>query len=115
MDIPERNVGDVSVVALSGRLDTYSSSEVEQKFNSLIDTGRTRLVVNFKDLAYISSSGLRVLLAALKKVRKQQGDVKLAAMQPNIKEVFDMAGFTQLFSLFETEEAAIAAFQGAGQ
>lgn len=110
MEIPEKNVGDVCIVALTGRLDAYCANEVEQKLNSLIDSARVRIVVNFADLAYISSSGLRVLLAALKKVRKQQGDVKLADMQPYIKEVFDIAGFTQLFNIFDTEDAAVAAF-----
>lgn len=114
MEIPDKNVGNVYVVALSGRLDTYCAGDVERKLNSLIDSAKVCLVVNFADLAYISSSGLRVLLAALKKARKQQGDVKLAAMQPYIKEVFDIAGFTQLFNLFDTEDAAIAAFEGAG-
>ncbi|MFC1925404.1 STAS domain-containing protein [Chloroflexota bacterium] len=113
MEIPDKNVGDVCVVSLSGRLDAYHANEVEQKLNSLIESAQVRLVVNFADLAYISSSGLRVLLAVLKKVRKQQGDVKLAALQPYIKEVFDIAGFTQLFNIFEAEDAAIAAFQEA--
>jgi len=110
MEIPEKNVGNVCVVALSGRLDAYHSNEVEQKLNSLIDSAQVRLVVNFSDLAYISSSGLRVLLASLKKTRKQQGDVKLAVLQPYIKEVFDIAGFAQLFNIFDTEDAAVSAF-----
>ena len=113
MDIPEKKVDNVCVVSLSGRLDAYVSNEVERKLNSVIDSTQVRLVVNFANLDYISSSGLRVLLAALKKVRKQQGDVKLAALKPYIKEVFDIAGFTQLFNLFDTEAAAVAAFKGA--
>jgi anti-sigma B factor antagonist len=50
------------------------------------------------------------LLAALKKVRKQQGDIKLACLKPYIKEVFDIAGFTQLFTIFDAEEAAVSSF-----
>jgi anti-sigma B factor antagonist len=83
---------------------------VERKLDSLVDTGRVQLVIDLKDLEYISSSGLRVLLATLKKVRKQQGDMKLAGLQPFIKEIFDIAGFTQLFTMFDTEETAIASF-----
>ena len=112
MDILEKKTGEVNVISLSGRLDAYGANDVEKKLDSLIDTGQTQLVVDLKDLEYISSSGLRVFLASLKKVRKQQGDMKLAGLQPFIKEVFDIAGFTQLFTMFDTEETAITSFTG---
>jgi anti-sigma B factor antagonist len=112
MDILEKKTGEVNVISLSGRLDAYGANDVEKKLDSLIDTGQTQLVVDLKDLEYISSSGLRVFLASLKKVRKQQGDMKLAGLQPFIKEVFDIAGFTQLFTMFDTEETAITSFAG---
>jgi len=83
---------------------------VESKLNSLIDAGQARLVVSLDKLEYISSSGLRVLLATLKKVRKQQGDIRLACLKSNIKEVFDISGFTQLFNISDTEETAVDSF-----
>ncbi len=107
MEILEKKSGDTSVIMLSGRLDAYSANDVERKLDSLINAAQVRLVINLEKLEYISSSGLRVFLAALKKVRKQQGDLKLAGLKPFIKEIFDIAGFTQLFNMFDTEEAAI--------
>ncbi len=113
MDISEKRIGDVNVISLSGRLDAYSANEVEKKLDSLIDAAQVRLVISLEKLEYISSSGLRVFLAALKKVKKQQGDIKLACLKPYIKEVFDIAGFTQLFNMFDTEEAAVNSFKEA--
>ena len=113
MEISQRTAGDVSVVSLSGRLDANSANDVERKLNSLIDAAQIQLVVNLDKLEYISSSGLRVLLAALKKVRKQQGDIRLACLKPYIREVFDIAGFTQLFKIFGGEEDAVNSFAGA--
>ena len=110
MDIAEKKLDNVNVLSLSGRLDAYSATEVEKKLDSLIDSGQNRLVVNLEKLEYISSSGLRVFLAGLKKAKKQQGDIKLACMKPFIKEVFDIAGFSQLFNIFDTQEAAISGF-----
>jgi len=110
MDIVEKKQGNVNVLTLSGRLDAYSATELEKKLDSLIEVNQTRLVIDLEKLEYISSSGLRVFLAALKKVKKQQGDMKLACMKPFIKEVFDIAGFSQLFNIFETQEAAVSAF-----
>jgi len=113
VDISEKRIGDVNVISLSGRLDAYSANEVEKKLDSLIDAAQVRLVISLEKLEYISSSGLRVFLAALKKVKKQQGDIKLACLKPYIKEVFDIAGFTQLFNMFGTEEAAVNSFKEA--
>lgn len=112
MDIPEKSVGNVYVVSLNGRLDAYAANDVEKKLDSLLTSAKVQLVVNLKGLEYISSSGLRVLLAALKKMRKQQGDIRLACLQPYVKEVFDIAGFTQLFKMFEKEEEAMDSFEG---
>jgi anti-sigma B factor antagonist len=113
MDIMEKKLGSVSLLSLSGRLDAYSATEVEKKLDSLIEAGQIRLVIDLEKLEYISSSGLRVFLAALKKAKKQQGDVKLACMKPFIKEVFDIAGFSQLFNIFDTQDAAVSNFNDA--
>ena len=110
MEIMEKKIGSVSVVALGGRLDAYVSSNVEQKLNALVDADEVWLVVSLERLGYISSSGLRVLLASLKKVRKRDGDIKLACMKPHVKEVFDVAGFSQLFSIYDLEDVAVQAF-----
>lgn len=110
MEISVKKMGDVDIISLSGRLDAYAANDLERKLDSLIDADQVQLVVNLGGLEYISSSGLRVLLAALKKVRKQQGDIKLACLKPYIKEVFDIAGFTQLFTIFDAEEAAVSSF-----
>ncbi len=110
MDIIEKKIGGVSIVALGGRLDAYVSGEVEQRLNTLIDANEVCLVISFDRLDYISSSGLRVLLACLKKVKKHEGDIKIACMKPHIKEVFDIAGFSQLFSIYDREDVALQAF-----
>jgi anti-sigma B factor antagonist len=113
MEIVEQKLGKVNVLSLSGRLDAYSATEMEKKLDSLIESGQPCLVIDLEKLEYISSSGLRVFLAALKKTRKQQGDIKLACMKPFIKEVFDIAGFSQLFNIFDTREAAVSGFSEA--
>ena len=112
MEIVEAKTGNVSVLSLAGRLDAYYAAELEKKLGTLIDTGQIRLVVNLEKLEYISSSGLRVLLATLKKVRNLHGDVKLACLKPFIKEIFDISGFTGLFNIFDAQETAIGNFDG---
>jgi anti-sigma B factor antagonist len=110
LELSEKKANDISILNFSGRLDAYSAGDIEKKLDSLIESGNIKLVLNLEKMEYISSSGLRVFLAQLKKVRKQQGDIKLACMKPYIKEVFDIAGFTQLFNIFENEDNAIKNF-----
>ncbi|MEI6186397.1 MAG: STAS domain-containing protein [Dehalococcoidia bacterium] len=110
MDLAEKKSGEVTILNIGGRLDATSAAEAEKKLDELIGSGQIKIVLNLGGLEYISSSGLRVFLAQLKKVRKQQGDIRLCCMKPNIREVFDIAGFTQLFNIAEDEAAAAAGF-----
>ena len=111
MDVEEKKSGKVYIIVLNGRLDAYSSNELEKKVNTLIDDNNCReLVVNFGEVDYISSSGLRVMLSTVKKLRKIEGDVKLACLKPYVREVFDISGFTQLFEIHDLEEEAVKSF-----
>lgn len=110
MEIIEKKIGSVSIVSLGGRLDASACSELEQKLKALVEADEVCLVVSLEKLDYISSSGLRVLLASLKNVRKREGDIKLACMKPDIKKVFDIAGFSQLFPIYDLEDVATQAF-----
>jgi anti-sigma B factor antagonist len=111
MLIQGKTVGDIDVIAPHGRLDATTAIEIEAQLNSLIDAARLKLVVSLEELEYISSSGLRVFLASLKKIRKQHGDLRLAGLQTQVKEVFDMAGFSGLFTIAEDEQAAVESYK----
>lgn len=113
MDIAEKKVGNINVLSLAGRLDAFNAIELEKKLNALIEAGQYNYVIDLAKLEYISSSGLRVFLASLKRVKKERGDIKLAGMQSFITEVFNISGFSQLFSIFESQEAAVNAFNQA--
>ena len=111
MEFSEKTEGTVAVIYLCGRLDAYAANDVEQKLNSLTAAKQVHLVLNLKKLEYLSSSGLRVLLATLKRATKHQGDIRLACVQPSVKDVFDIAGFTQFFKMYDEEEDAINSYQ----
>ena len=110
MEISEKTEGTVKVVSLSGRLDAYAANDVEQKLDSLAAIKQVHLVLNLRQLEYMSSSGLRVLLTTLRKATKQQGEIRLACLNPSVKDVLDIAGFTQFFKIYDKEEDAISSF-----
>jgi len=110
MEIQEHQSGDVDVVSISGKLDAYSSTDLDGKLTALITGGRVKLVIDCDKLEYVSSSGLRVFISALKKVKKLNGDVRLCCLKPLIQEVLNISGFSQLFTIKDSVSAATASF-----
>lgn len=107
MNITEQLQGDIVVVSLEGRLDGNTSASLESAFAKLVEQGNGKFVFNLQGLDYVSSAGLRSLLSAAKMVKVIQGKLALARMNENVKEVFDMSGFSSIFKLYETEDEAI--------
>jgi anti-anti-sigma factor len=108
MEISEDKQGDVLTLSLKGRLDAASSKSTEEKILKLIDAGERRLVIDLSGLAYISSVGLRVLMVVAKKLKTVQGKVALCALQPSVKQVFEIAGFTTIFPILDDRDKASA-------
>lgn len=111
MEVIEQTQGSVLVVALKGRLDAASSGAVQDRIVAVIDGGARQLVLDLAGLDYVSSAGLRVLLVAAKKMKPAGGKLCLSGLQPSIKEIFDIAGFTGMFILAPGLSEAVAAVQ----
>ncbi|MEG1563790.1 MAG: STAS domain-containing protein [Bacteroides sp.] len=88
-----------TIVALSGRLDTTNATDFEKQIASLYELDAPQIVFDCTNLSYISSSGLRILLALLKSVEKRKGTLELHHLRLEIKEVFDMIGFSSFFRI----------------
>jgi anti-sigma B factor antagonist len=111
MTITEQVQGDVVLVSLQGRLDGNTSASLESAFAKLVEQGNGKFVFNLQGLDYVSSAGLRSLLSAAKMVKVIQGKLALARMNEQVKEVFDMSGFSSIFKLYETEDEAVNAIK----
>ncbi len=107
LTIKEEAAGEVRVLSLSGRLDTDTSADLELAVQDLLDTGANSFVLDLAGVGYVSSAGLRVLLMLGKKV-DGSGSLRLAGLNPTVRQVFDVAGFTQLFAIFTSRDAALA-------
>ena len=86
-----------AVFSLEGRLDTVTAPELEKALKGSLD-GVTSLILDFGKLEYISSAGLRVLLAAQKLMAKQ-GSMKLTGVNETIMEIFDVTGFSDILTI----------------
>jgi anti-anti-sigma factor len=93
----ESSQPQIPVLMVSGRLDASTVSILEHSMLRSLLTGAKVIIIDMGEVTYISSSGLRVLLSTRRQVRERGGDVVLCTLSPNVRDVFDMVGFTVLF------------------
>jgi anti-sigma B factor antagonist len=111
--IDVRETSNINVLDLKGYLDAHTAPELEKAFQSLLDGKKFSIVVNCKDLTYISSAGLGVFMAYIEDVRKNNGDIKLSNMSSKVYNVFDLLGFPLLYDITKDEGEAIRKFGAA--
>jgi anti-sigma B factor antagonist len=112
MEIKAEQREKVTIVIPIGDVDALTAKEVSAFLKGQLKEGKNQLVADLSQVSYMSSAGLRALLATLKEARQQQGDFRLAAVQANVQQVLDMSGFSGIFQIFPTVEAAAASFGG---
>jgi len=110
--IAQRQRDNVSVIELKGYLDAHTAPRLEETLQSLLNSSRYNIVVNCRDLSYISSAGLGVFMAFIEDVRKHNGDIKLSNMSPKVYNVFDLLGFPLLYEIVKDEHDAVQRFVG---
>lgn len=97
MTINQSKEGTALTITLEGRLDTTTAPQLEAVLKTAVN-GITELIFDFTDLEYISSAGLRVLLAA-QKVMNRQGSMKLTHVNEVVMEVFEVTGFSDILTI----------------
>lgn len=107
MSMSEEQLGDILLVRLTGRLDSYSSTELEA---GLLEraANNPRLVLDFTRLEFISSAGLRIILMAAKRARQANHRFALYGLSDSIHKVFAVSGFLKILNVFPTQEEARA-------
>jgi anti-anti-sigma factor len=100
----------VTVVSVAGSLDALTADTLTSALGEQVQAGRTRVVAAFDGVDYMSSAGLRVLLATLKEARRQGGDLRLAAVQDPVMRVLTLSGFTGILKHYPTVPAAVDSF-----
>jgi anti-anti-sigma factor len=101
---------DLRIVSLSGRIDAGTAPTVNRAVREAMSKGGRQIIVELRDVTFLSSSGLRTLLLLARELRRDGGDLILCALQPQVAEVFHLTGFDQIFQLHHTREEAAAGF-----
>lgn len=106
MNLKISSINDFTVVTVEGRIDTTNAMEFESKMMEQINQGSSRIILDCSGLNYISSSGLRAFLVVNKKMVAGDGLFRLCSLQPGIREIFDISGFTSIFAVHPDLESA---------
>jgi anti-anti-sigma factor len=107
MKLVEEVTEDVTVVEAYGRLDSTTAKEFGDRLMSLVQAGRRSLVVDLKNIAYISSAGFRALLIANRATAERQGKLALCGVIGEVKRLFDIGNFTEEFLICPTQAEGI--------
>ncbi|HVQ60941.1 MAG TPA: STAS domain-containing protein [Burkholderiales bacterium] len=114
MEITEIQSGTVTAVAVKGRIDGATAGPLRDRLSKLIASGLSRLVVDFREVAYISSAGFRTLLIIAKQSEDSAGHLALCGISSEVRRLFEIAAFTDLFLILPSREEAIAELAKSG-
>ena len=108
MEISTRTSKDTHIVAIAGNLDSATSPEAQKALDAVLVSAR-KVVLDFSELDYISSAGLRVLLGAAKRLRASGGTRRVFGLNQSVREVFQISGFSTILPVYPSEAEAIGA------
>lgn len=110
MEIQVMGQGSATVLAARGRIDSMTASKLGEALTREISAGHITLVLDLSGVDYMSSAGLRELVNALKKVKRANGDLRIAQPSRRVREVMEMAGLDTIFLIFETSTEAVESY-----
>lgn len=112
MDIQVSDGDGISIIALTGNFDIASAKPFDEELTALADAGNNKIVLDFSEVGFIASTGLRVLLKAAQRVKVDEGALVVCCVGQTVADVFSMTGFDTILAIYETRESAVEALNG---
>ena len=109
MELREESAGGVIILDVKGRVDSTTAPDFGERLGAILGASQSRLLVDFQQVDYISSAGFRVLLVAAKRAEDSGSRLVLCRLSAKVRQLFDLGGFLDLFSVLPSREEALAA------
>lgn len=110
--VPEiSTLNNITIITLPPRLDSDSAPLVEAELKKIIESQPKKVLFDFSKTGYIASAGLRVLLTITRAILKAGGTVVLSSLSPHVRQVFEIAGFTKIFTIAGSKDEALLILQ----
>ena len=110
MQIRQEEKSGILICYMVGEIDINTSPQVKKTFDKLIGTKKDKVILNFKNVSYVDSSGLATLVEILKGLRSYGGKLKLTNLSTKVKNLFEITKLDRLFDIALEEEEAVKAF-----
>jgi len=107
LDLETSKQGETNVVSLRGEIDVYTAPRLRQALIDLVEGGAKDIVVDMDRVDFLDSTGLGVLVGGLKRVKSNEGEMKLVVTQDRIMKIFDITGLAKVFPVFGSLEEAL--------
>ena len=114
MEITTTPFENVTAVAVKGRVDSTTADGLTNRLGELVKSGVSRIVIDLKEVSYISSAGFRTLLITARAVGQASGDMVLCGISGEMKRLFELSGFSELFTILPSQDDALARLRTAG-
>jgi len=112
MEIVSTQQNDVVILTISGSLDAMTSEQAVAQINLEFDKQHTKLVIDLSGVGFMSSAGMRIILATLQTARQKGGDLRLVGGSNNIRRTLEFSGFTKIMQMYDTVAEAVESFSG---
>ena len=114
MEIKATPLDDITAVTVAGRVDSTTADSLTTRLGELVKSGASRLLIDLKEVSYISSAGFRTLLITSRAVAQAKGAMVLCGMSAEMKRLFDLGGFSELFAIASSRDDALVMLRTAG-
>lgn len=112
LSIQIRDIDGVAVMQPEGFVNAHTVLQFESALEELVRAGKYTILMDCRDLTYISSAGLGAIMGLIEPVREKGGDILLCNLQKNVYSIFDTLGFTQLYRVFTSRDEALQSIAG---
>ena len=115
LTVDSKDVEDVTVLYPRGFINAHTVRGFDSAIQQAVSRRRFKVVVNCEDLSYIASAGLGAMMGAIEEIRGSGGDLRLAALNETVHNIFEILGFNHLYRTYPSEAEAILSFREGGQ
>ena len=110
MELDRKSFKKVDVVKVVGRVDNYNCHDLDKVLNQVLDDRRYNIVIDLEDVDFLSSGGLRALVAAYKECKKHGGDIRVSSPSERVTYTLELAGHDIIYPIFEDQVSAVGSF-----
>ena len=110
LEISVEHLKRVDLITAKGRIDSSNAAQFDEVLKESIANGQNNLVLDLEGIEYMSSAGLRAIVAALRECKSNRGDVRIGAHSERVAEVFQLAGLARMFQIFDDTTTAVGSF-----